>query len=82
MTKVYKIRDPKTGEFYTGDMYKTTPTTKQGKVYNSISTVKAFLTRFSFDDRVNVLLTDADMEIVEYDLVEVSSTKLSDFSIE
>ena len=79
MTKVYKIRDPKTGEFYTGDMYKSNPTTKQGRVYNSISTVKAFLTRFGYDSRVNVLLNDNDMEIVEYDLVEVSSTKLSNF---
>lgn len=79
MTKVYKIRDPKTGKFYTGYMYKPNPTTAQGRVYNSISTVKAFLTRFSFDDSVNVLLNDSDMEIVEYDLVEVSSTKLSDF---
>lgn len=81
--KVYKIRDPKTGEFYTGEMYKTKMTSKHGKVYLTLATVKAALTRFKYyDARVKNLLNDSDMEVVEYDLVEVSTKTISEMKNE
>lgn len=80
--KVYKIRDPKTGEFYTGEMYKTKMTSKYGKVYLTPATVKAALTRFGCDSRVWNLVNDSDMEVVEYDLVEVSTKTISEMKNE
>jgi hypothetical protein len=80
--KVYKIRDPKTGEFYTGKMYVRKLTSKHGKVFLTPSTVKACLTRFSYDPRVKALVNDSDMELVEYDLVEVDTKKILELSDE
>jgi hypothetical protein len=80
--KVYKIRDPKTGEFYTGEMYKTNLTSKHGKVYLTPATVKACLTRFGYDPRVSHLVNDIDMELVEYNLVEVGTKTVSELKNE
>ena len=76
--KVYKVRNPKTGEFYTGEMYNSKLTSRLGKVYLSIRTVKAMLTRFGYDPRVSNLVNDRDMEIVEYDLTEVDVKAISE----
>lgn len=80
--KVYKVRDPKTGEFYTGEMYKTKLTSQLGKVYLSIGTVKAMLTRFGYDPRVSNLVNDQDMEIVEYELTEVAVKTITELNNE
>jgi hypothetical protein len=76
--KVYKIRDPKTGEFYSGGMYNVNMTNKHGKVYLTPATAKACLTRFGYDPRVSHLVNDSDMELVEYDLVEVGTKSVSE----
>ena len=76
--KVYKLRDPKTGEFYTGGLYSTKITSKNGKVYLTPATVKAALTRFNYSVKGKNLLNDFDMEVVEYDLVEVSVKTISE----
>lgn len=76
--KVYKIRDPKTGEFYTGKMYVLKMTSKLGRVWLSLSAIKACLTRFGYDPVVCNLINDSDMEIVEYDLVETSIKSISE----
>lgn len=73
MTTVYKVRDPKTGEFYTGEMWKTSPTSKSGKLYTSISTVKGFLTRCRYDSRMSQLVNPADMEVVEFTITETAT---------
>ena len=80
--RVYKIRDPKTGEFYSGGMHNINLTNKHGKVYLTPATAKACIKRFSDDFRISHLVNDGDMELVEYDLVEVGTKSVSELKNE
>jgi hypothetical protein len=80
--KIYKVRDPSTGLFYTGNMYLVNPTTKLGKAFANLPAAKAMVTRFGFDSRVSHLVKDDTMEIVEFTLSETAVLTLKELKNE
>ena len=70
--KVYKVRDPSTGKFYTGNADHVNPTTKLGKAFAHLPSAKAMVTRFGLDSRVSHLVKNDTMEIVEFTLSETA----------
>jgi hypothetical protein len=74
----FKIRKKSTGEFSTGGM---TPSfvKDKGKVWKTMGHVSSHL---NLVNRRQILTSYADCEIVEFEMIEVSSRDLNDFLAE
>lgn len=75
MTTFYKLRNKKDNTYLTGSRHGSANFTRNGKAFNSITHIQSSMNPKNSGGRLPSGLTYDDLEIVTYEVIEVSTEK-------